>query len=992
MYIISCFIEKRLYFKNFAIYLLQFIVFILIPLISGCGGARTIAYKTAEKEKLVEILPGGEVLSEKRLNERVISSSMAKIQDFQFDLKPGHALVHLVKQQRTIFDLERLYEGEQIIRVADTSHFKAEVGETLSEGLLTVLLLGIPIIAEGNITNKAMEYYKQEESKALSSVRNGSSTETVSPYPRSGLYGFPKIIYKRVRRKYTKVEKDVQGEKTIPVPSENIYLDLHKPGLPIMSAITNDEGVAEIYFAKTFDEILSLSPMSFTIYCGSKSKPKSSIRGELTAKTIESWVNEHEILKDIGLPKLPPFAKLIIDVPVNAIEAGNKTQLSVTVTNIGKGEYYRLMATTESDLDVLNGIEFPFGMIVQGESRTVTKNIEIPLTTLTQQTTVSFKWKEYNDFAPDEISRVISIKGKNRPIFAYSYKVVDDMSGNSVGNGDGRIQKGEAVDIIFTIANVGDGKTGKASIVIDSPLSENVVINYGRKELEVIHPGERKTARLTATIKKSFNGEILPVNLKINESDYGVSLIEQINFPLDKSIYSKVIGIHKNLIVNERIVNIHGGAGKETLVIAQVEKGNGLVATGQLDDWYRVLIGENETGWIYTKNVNPVVEKNTEQVIESKPPTIIKIMQKAPPVVALASPSDGQSVSVENITLKGTIADDSGVDRLEIKVNGKLIDNLAKRGVLIESKKEISETNLDFNREIKLAEGKNNITLTAYDIDGLYSVKTINVMRVIEKGDIFAAVIGISNYEKVRSLKYADDDAEAFYNYLIKSLGVPEKNVYKAIDKEATLKTMRDILGITLKKMAGKEDTVIVYFAGHGSTEPDPNILDGDGLEKYLLPYNADIEALYSTAMPMDEIKKIFQRIQAERIIFIVDSCYSGASGGRAIIAANRMGQRGEATDSYLDRLSKGRGRIIITASRANELSVENDDLKHGVFTYYLLEALNGKGDMNGDHVISLSEAYRYVSKMVPDATSQNQHPIIRLGEIEGEIILGGFK
>jgi uncharacterized caspase-like protein len=79
---------------------------------------------------------------------------------------------------------------------------------------------------------------------------------------------------------------------------------------------------------------------------------------------------------------------------------------------------------------------------------------------------------------------------------------------------------------------------------------------------------------------------------------------------------------------------------------------------------------------------------------------------------------------------------------------------------------------------------------------------------------------------------------------------------------------------------------------------------------------------------------------------------------------------------------------VIITASDANEVSVERDELKHGVFTYYLLEGLRGKADLDKDGVITVDEVYRYVSMKVPQATGQNQHPV-KKGETTGQIILG---
>jgi uncharacterized caspase-like protein len=160
---------------------------------------------------------------------------------------------------------------------------------------------------------------------------------------------------------------------------------------------------------------------------------------------------------------------------------------------------------------------------------------------------------------------------------------------------------------------------------------------------------------------------------------------------------------------------------------------------------------------------------------------------------------------------------------------------------------------------------------------------------------------------------------------------------------------------------------------------------DGDGLEKYLLPYGADPKDLYASALPMREISHIFNRVRSERLVFLADSCYSGASGGRTI---GITGVRSSLSNTFLDRVAGGKGRVIITASGANEVSVENDDIQHGVFTYYLIEGLKGKADMDKDGLITVDEAYRYVSYQVPRATGQEQHPV-KKGTVEGRLILG---
>ena len=93
-------------------------------------------------------------------------------------------------------------------------------------------------------------------------------------------------------------------------------------------------------------------------------------------------------------------------------------------------------------------------------------------------------------------------------------------------------------------------------------------------------------------------------------------------------------------------------------------------------------------------------------------------------------------------------------------------------------------------------------------------------------------------------------------------------------------------------------------------------------------------------------------------------------------------------SDRFLERLAGGKGKVIITASSANEVSVENDDLGHGVFTYYLLQGMRGPADADADGLITVDEAYRYVSEKVPVATGQEQHPV-KKGRVEGQLVMG---
>jgi len=138
----------------------------------------------------------------------------------------------------------------------------------------------------------------------------------------------------------------------------------------------------------------------------------------------------------------------------------------------------------------------------------------------------------------------------------------------------------------------------------------------------------------------------------------------------------------------------------------------------------------------------------------------------------------------------------------------------------------------------------------------------------------------------------------------------------------------------------------------------------------------------------MDELQTIFGRIEAERVVAFLDTCYSGAAGGRTFLA--KRTRSSQVDDLFLERLTRSKGRAIITASRAAEVSMELPELGHGVFTYYLLAGLNGAADLNGDGIVTVQELYEYVEQQVTQKSRSvggNQHPVMK-GELEGVLPL----
>jgi uncharacterized caspase-like protein len=189
------------------------------------------------------------------------------------------------------------------------------------------------------------------------------------------------------------------------------------------------------------------------------------------------------------------------------------------------------------------------------------------------------------------------------------------------------------------------------------------------------------------------------------------------------------------------------------------------------------------------------------------------------------------------------------------------------------------------------------------------------------------------------------------------------------LNKDATSPNIKDAL-INFLGQAIDIDLVIIYFAGHGAPEPARQ------QNMYLLTYDSDPNQLGTTAFPMWEIQTVLARhINAKRVVVFTDACHSGnisvnfATRGLATTENNLVNQ-------YLSDLSKTKeGIVVFTASAAGEVSQEYPEIGHGVFTYYLLEGMQGKADYNNDYTVTINELMQYVEEQVKRKTHGSQNP-----------------
>src|SRR5262249_45356101 len=144
-----------------------------------------------------------------------------------------------------------------------------------------------------------------------------------------------------------------------------------------------------------------------------------------------------------------------------------------------------------------------------------------------------------------------------------------------------------------------------------------------------------------------------------------------------------------------------------------------------------------------------------------------------------------------------------------------------------------------------------------------------------------------------------------------------------------------------------EEDVVVIAFSGHGSSTLD------------LVTYDADPQRLAESAIPLEILTEWFAKIPAKRLICILDCCFSGGMGAK-VLQIDPMPRSMESEAAVLDRMS-GEGRLILTASTAQQPAWETTQYGHGLLTHFVLQALQGADDVRQAGMVSIYRLLEYV-------------------------------
>jgi PKD repeat protein len=278
--------------------------------------------------------------------------------------------------------------------------------------------------------------------------------------------------------------------------------------------------------------------------------------------------------------------------------------------------------------------------------------------------------------------------------------------------------------------------------------------------------------------------------------------------------------------------------------------------------------------------------------------------------------------------------------------------------------------------------------------DGRQATDSASLEILVRSGSKYAIVVGVANYPPPTPvLGYTDDDAVAFGQRLATLPGWDPDNILVLTNLQATTVAFRAALDI-VSSIASADDTLVIFFSGHGNYYTDGNGDEADGYDEALL--------FYDTVLLDDTLARWLEDTTTLEIGVFIDACFSGGqldSRGVQSRGADRNGgfaddlaRIGGIRTKDLDRVP--RQIAAVTASRFDETSWELATLQHGIFTYYLLQALGGPADAAGDMdgQTSVEECFAYLEPRVAShaaSIGESQLPQM-LDHCAGELVIAG--
>jgi uncharacterized caspase-like protein len=227
---------------------------------------------------------------------------------------------------------------------------------------------------------------------------------------------------------------------------------------------------------------------------------------------------------------------------------------------------------------------------------------------------------------------------------------------------------------------------------------------------------------------------------------------------------------------------------------------------------------------------------------------------------------------------------------------------------------------------------------------------------------LWVVLIGVDRYLNVNlpSLRYAAVDCQGIGAALAAATKpFPDREFlihHDLVTETPTLARVASSLHRVVTE-AQVQDTVLLYFSGHGVVEPNTQ-------QTVLCVRDTEREQLLSTGLPIQVVLELLGHCAAHSQLVWLDACHSGnlnlIGSNRERAETARLNPTTQLLASLRQQAAQSRGFYALLSCDEGQQSWEFPDLGHGVFSYFLMRGLWGEAaDAQG--VIDADSLYRYV-------------------------------
>lgn len=227
----------------------------------------------------------------------------------------------------------------------------------------------------------------------------------------------------------------------------------------------------------------------------------------------------------------------------------------------------------------------------------------------------------------------------------------------------------------------------------------------------------------------------------------------------------------------------------------------------------------------------------------------------------------------------------------------------------------------------------------------------------------WALLIGVEKYHRVPALRYTVNDVLQLATTLKTRDGYPEECVRAMTEKEPNprfqpLKASIEAELPAWLKQPGPEDSILVYFSGHGFRDPAGKM--------YLAPIDCNPDDLVKTGISVEWFREQLAGCKAKFKLLVLDSCHAGSEKGEADTKSVGSKDLGEPFKEL-------EGVVTLASSTAKEKSQIWEEKQQSLFSYWLNQGLRGHADENSDGSVDIDELYKYVYRNVTRTARASQ-------------------